>query len=336
MTVHMDAIWALDEVRAPDLAKPVPVIVARDVPYREGANRLQRLTLYLPVDDETLALVGNRVAGLPDRAADRYFLVHIHGGAWRDPMTDARSIEPAVGLIFSDPTIPIAGVASLDYTLTQFPTHPVAPYDAAKDGHTDPSREGVHPQHVADIYSGLAMLAKSGMADGAYMLSGHSCGGCLAFQAAFAAPEDYGLVGMDVPPVPAAVIGINGLYDLPGLGLSLGPAHEINAHDYRVMLSNAFGPDDRVWAAASPARFDPVAIESLLRAARAPSLVWLAQSPDDQLVPMNQLDRLAANLTRVAELTVEIGDCAGKHAEPWQSGNAICRSVREVSRLLAA
>ncbi|QQN74278.1 hypothetical protein [Croceicoccus sp. YJ47] len=63
---------------------------------------------------------------------------------------------------------------------------------------------------------------------------------------------------MEEPPVPAAVISIDELYDPPGLVLSLGPAHETNAHDDRVMLTNAFGADDRVWAAASPARFDPL------------------------------------------------------------------------------
>lgn len=329
------ATWELSEVHSPDSAQPVPVIVVRDLPLLPDANRLQRLSIYLPVNEETLPLVGTAPSRLPPRNRDQHYHVHIHGGAWRDPLTDARSIEPAVGLIFADPTAPIAAVASLDYTLAQFPTHPVAPYDATKDGHTDPAREAVHPRQVADIYAGLRLLKTIGMTDGSYILSGHSCGASLAFQAALAPPAHYDLADTSEPPVAAAVIGINGLYDLPGLVLGLGPSHEINSHDYRMMLTNAFGPDDRVWAVASPARFDSTAIAGRVRAGRAPPLVWLAQSPDDQLVPMNQLERFAANLEQVDGLTVEIGECTGKHAEPWQTGTTIRQSILSVTQMLA-
>ena len=332
-------VWKAADVRAPGLQAPVPVVVAHGVPYFEGANRLQTLSLYMPATTATRSLEGEGVTSLPGSGSDRApsYQVHVHGGAWRDPMTDARSIEAAVALTFADPdATPIRAVASLNYTLTQFPNHPVAPYSAEADGHADPARESVHPRHVADVYAGLEMLRSLGLTDGSYILTGHSCGACIAFQAALAHPATFGLTGVNEPPVPAAVVGINGLYDLPGLVLGLGPSHEVNSHDYRVMLNNAYGPDDRVWAQASPARLDSKAIEARIRSGRAPALAWLAQSPDDQLVPMSQLERLADNLKKVNGLRLEIGTCSGKHATPWQTGLAIQEAARDALRLLSS
>lgn len=328
--------WTADEVKAPGLAAPVPVIVARALPYGLQAHRLQNLNIYLPATDAARRMVGQPVGALPD-FGDAFVQVHVHGGAWRDPMTDAASIEPAVAHSFARPEeAPVAAIASLNYTLTQFPNHPVAPYDAAKDGHADPAREAVHPRHVADVLDGLALLGSLGLKDGSYVLSAHSCGACIALQAVLASPATFGLADTPEPPAPAAYVGLNGLYDLPGLVLGLGPSHEINSHDYRVMLTNAFGPDDRVWAGASPSRLDPRTIAERLSRGKAPRLVWIAQSEDDQLVPMEQLRRLEQNLAQVDGLVVHVGACSGKHATPWQAGTIIRDSVREVIELLPA
>ena len=40
--------WQLAEVTSPQLAHPVPVVAARDIPYIPNANRLQNLSIYLP------------------------------------------------------------------------------------------------------------------------------------------------------------------------------------------------------------------------------------------------------------------------------------------------
>lgn len=328
--------WTADKVRASGLSEPVPVIVARAVPYHAQAHRLQTLNIYLPATEATRSLVGQPVDALPD-VGDALIQVHVHGGAWRDPMTDAGSIEPAVAHSFATPeTAPVAVIASLNYALTQFPNHPVAPYDAEKDRHADPAREAVHPRHVEDVLDGLALLGSLGLKDGSYILTAHSCGACIALQAVLASPATYGLADTPEPPAPAAYVGLNGLYDLPGLVLGLGSSHEINSHDYRVMLSNAFGPDDRVWAAASPTRLDPGMIAERVAQGRAPRLVWIAQSEDDQLVPMEQLRRLQQNLAQVDGITVHVGACTGKHATPWQAGTIIRDSVREAIGLLGS
>ena len=334
---HPQAVWEASAIRAPDLDGAVPVVAARAVPYRAGANRLQSLNIYLPLNGVTEALVGRPVEALPAAGAfgPVRFQVHVHGGAWRDPMLDASSIEAAAALTFASPgASPLVAIASLNYTLTQFPNHPGAPYDAVADCHADPAREAVHPQHVRDVLDGLALLQTLGLDDGSFVLSAHSCGACIALQAVMAGPAAFGLTDAAEPPVPAAFVGINGLYDLPGLVLGLGPAHEVNGHDYRVMLANAFGPDDRVWAAASPARLPPAAIAERVAQGKAPRLAYLAQSPDDQLVPMEQLRRLTGNLRRVDGLQVHEGRCGGKHSEPWQRGVILRDAVGEALRLL--
>ena len=334
---RLPAVWESYAIRAPGLEQPVPVVATRTVPYGAGANRLQTLNIYLPLNRDTEALVGRPVEILPAAGplGSVRFQVHIHGGAWRDPMLDAASIEAAAALTFASPDAsPLVAVASLNYSLTQFPNHPAAPYDAVADGHADPAREAVHPRHVRDVLDGLALLRSLGLEDGSYVLSAHSCGACIALQAVLAGPAAFGLAETPEPPTPAAFVGVNGLYDLPGLVLGLGPAHEINSHDYRVMLTNAFGPDDRVWAAASPARLSPTMIAERIAHGRAPRLAHLLQSPADQLVPMEQLRRLADNLKLVDGLAVHQGRCDGKHSEPWQQGVIVRDAVRETLRLL--
>jgi kynurenine formamidase len=158
---------------------------------------------------------------------------------------------------------------------------PPAPYDAIRDNHTDPAREAVHPQHVSDVLHGLALLRSYGLTDQSYILSGHSCGACLAFQAILQPPRHYGLDHLTDAPCPAAMLGLNGLYDLPALVHGLGGSHEHLRDDYERMLSHAFAADQRTWPAASPAHFDPADIAGRVADGTAPPLVVLDQSTED-------------------------------------------------------
>jgi kynurenine formamidase len=263
--------------------------------------------------------------------------VHIHGGAWRDPLNDARSIEPAVAHAFSDfdDSSPIVAVASLNYSLSQFPAHPSDSYDAVDNQHSDPAREAVHPQHVSDIFHGLAFLRSLGFHDRSYILTSHSSGATLALQATLQPARYYGLEDIPEGPCPAAAVGLNGVYDLPALVHGLGPSHQSLGGGYKTMLSNAFGPDERKWSIASPAQFDPVQVAERVRADKAPRLVMLDHSEDDQILPVNQRERIEANLRKVSGLRVVVGNrCTGKHAEPWQQGFMIWESVRDAVRML--
>lgn len=165
------------------------------------------------------------------------------------------------------------------------------------------------------------------------MLTGHSCGACLAAQAVLGGPGRFGLGDVGEAPRPVALVGLNGLYDLPTLVDGLGPSHEHMRAEYAMLLSNAFGPDDATWPAASPARFAADEVALRVRSGAAPRVVLLDQSPEDQLVPMNQRDRMASHLALVPGLEVVDGHrCTGVHAAPWQQGHMIWESVLDVLR----
>jgi kynurenine formamidase len=334
--IMQDVEWQLAEVTSPHLAHPVSVVAAKDIPYIPNANRLQNLSIYLPKTPETSNLIGIPASSLPSPDAQsplpRYH-VYIHGGAWRDPQLTSESIEPAVAHTFaaSDASAPITAVASINYTLSPYPTHPVLPYDAIKDSHSDPAREAMHPQHVSDVLHGLALLHSHGVTDQSYILSGHSAGACLAFQAILKPPRYYGLDYVPEAPCPAAILGLNGLYDLPVLVNGLGAPHEHLRDEYERFLSSAFGADKSRWPAASPARFNPAEVAERVRERKAPRLVVLDQSAEDQLVPMNQRQRLEANLSKVSELRVIEGHrCTGEHDAPWQQGVMIWESLQDI------
>jgi kynurenine formamidase len=334
--------WRLAEVASPHLDHPVPVVAAKDISYIPNGNRLQNLSIYLPKTPETSNLIGATANSLPhpdpQPLLPRYH-VHIHGGAWRDPQLTSQSVEPAVAHAFSatDAPVPIGGVASINYTLSQHPTHPTFPYDAIKDNHSDSAREAVHPQHVSDVLHGLALLGSFGLTDQSYILSGHSAGACLAFQAILQPPMHYGLDDLPEAPCPAAILGLNGLYDLPELVTGLDASHEHLRAEYEMFLSSAFGADKSRWPAASPARFDPAEIAGRVREGKVPRLVVLDQSTEDQLVPMNQSQRLEANLSKVRGLRVVQGHrCTGNHDAPWEQGVMIWDSLEDIVRLLQA
>lgn len=218
-TRHVE--WQLAEITSPHLAHPVSVVAAKDIPYLPNANRFQNLSIYLPETPETSSLIGTPASSLPDpdsRAFLPRYLVHIHGGAWRDPQLTSSSIEPAVAHAFSatDVSAPVIAVASVNYTLSQFPAHPALAYEAIKDNHSDPAREATHPQHVSDVLRGLALLRSFGLTDQSYILSGHSCGACLAFQAILQPPRRHGLENLPDAPCPPRSSASTACMTFPG------------------------------------------------------------------------------------------------------------------------
>jgi kynurenine formamidase len=158
--------WQHAKVTSPHLAHPVSVVAAKDIPYLPNSNRFQNLNIYLPETSETSSLIGTPANSLPNPDSQSFlprYLVHIHGGAWRDPQRTSSSIEPAVAHAFSATNVSatIIAVASINYTISQFPTHPTLAYDAIKDNHSDPSREAIHPQHVSDVLHGFALAVEA-------------------------------------------------------------------------------------------------------------------------------------------------------------------------------
>ncbi|OAA64648.1 hypothetical protein SPI_03295 [Niveomyces insectorum RCEF 264] len=202
--------------------------------------------------------------------SDRYWFVYIHGGAWRDPRCLTETAVPAIDRLLAG-TSPssrsaymgrdrLAGFASIGYRLSP---HPQFPQDPATTPPTE-LRVARHPDHVRDVWAGLAALANDGrstaeqlttsppppeeqhdlvapgspadyIAHDRYIVYGHSCGAFLAFQLWMGAqavePADFSVpVTVSPPPppptIPRCIVGLEGIYDLRGFVARGGsPAH---------------------------------------------------------------------------------------------------------------
>ncbi|KAI7189344.1 hypothetical protein KC363_g4987, partial [Hortaea werneckii] len=267
----------------------------------------------------------------PSTAAHQLWIIYIHGGAWRDPDIDSTSFLQTQHLLCQSREIDqIAGFASINYRLSPYPSHPTSPSDPA-----DPARNAHHPDHLTDILDALRHLQDTFGFGTRYLLVGHSCGATLAFQAAMMHLPSF---PSPVTP-PLALLAVEGLYDLPAL-----VSHHADSPIYQHLITNAFGPDPAVWAAASPA----ISLSSSSSSQQhqqhpGPQLIALAHSRQDELVEWAQVDRMHAALKRSGgwdEVGREEGAGGGRlklielhggHDQVWREGGAeLARAVGEV------
>lgn len=206
------------------------------------------------------------------------------------------------------------------------------PYDPSKGDTGQPWREAKHPDHVRDALTAFEVLQSFGLTDDSYILSGHSCGACIAFQSVLQNPKHWRFKeDLPPPPRPYALIGLNGLYDLVALVNGLGPSHNGMREDYETFQSIAFGTDPTKWPQYSPATFDADDMSRGIEEGHSPTRVLLDQSTDDQLVPFNQLQRMRTQLEQVSGLQIMQGNkCVGKHAAPWEQGYMIWETILDV------
>ncbi|KAH6880742.1 hypothetical protein B0T10DRAFT_411896 [Thelonectria olida] len=334
-----DVNWQLTDVTNPLTKEKVTVYTAKHIPYVSDANRFQNVTIYAPKTSESSVSVGNSVTSLPSfehHSKIPQWHVHIHGGAWRDPHLDSSSIEATVAhaFAFADSNAPISAIASTNCTLSPFPTHPTLPYSPTKGDQVDLARNAMHPGHVKDVLEAFALLRSLGLTDDSYILSGHSAGACLAFLSVLFKPLHWGSRA-PWPPRPAAVVGLNGLYNMQDLVYGLGDSHAHLADVYKNLLGIAFGPHESKWVPGSPARFNEEVLAENVRQGKVVQLVLLDQSPEDKLVPLNQTDNLEARLKRVQGVHVFSGHrCQGRHDAPWEEGNMIWETIQDVLKIL--
>ncbi|PHH63450.1 hypothetical protein CDD81_5829 [Ophiocordyceps australis] len=246
----------------------------------------------------------------------QFWIVYIHGGAWRDPRRKCQDFAPAVKLLAtSHHAAAICGYASIDYRLSSSDKFPQDP------AHTPSSelRSAQHPDHVRDIYAAIKFLVAEHGLTRDYILIGHSAGATLAFQLVMGAAA---LQGHDVPdevPLPAAIIGLAGIYDLVGLGLRRGP-------EYMSFLRAAFGPDEDQWRRASPALF-PGSFKLQWPGATHALLAWSNQDP---LIDVAEIDAMATKL-KADDCDVAVNlDMAGDHDQMWRDGSQIAPLVAQV------
>ncbi|KAK5191291.1 hypothetical protein LTR99_001675 [Exophiala xenobiotica] len=274
------------------------------------------------------------------QSADSVFwIVFIHGGAWRDPkITACNFVEPAMSILFSDtaahelsiPDGKSLAIASLSYRLSPHPSYPQNPETTPHHS----LRIAKHPDHIEDVCSGIAVLGREyGLSDDSYVLVGHSCGGTLAFQALKRHVETGGI------PAPRALAGLAGIYDIESLveNHKDGPYAEV----YASSIKGAFGDDKKVWAHASPRR----SYEHGSRELFSGRTFLLVTANEDDLVEPEQRDGMKYTLAgrhtknpqieetqdcRYAEMSVE-----GGHDEMWQQGERMVKVIQRLFMILS-
>ncbi|KAK3386540.1 Alpha/Beta hydrolase protein [Podospora didyma] len=294
----------------------------QNVPYiRPGGASLQTLDVWLPLTlNSSTAPDASSLPRLPGS-----WIVYIHSGAWCDPDITSAAIAPAARHLLSSQTsvVNIAGIASINYRLS--------PRASAGDGDDDGdlSYAAKHPDHIADVLSGIAFLQRLGGAKSPYVLAGHSCGATLAFQAVMDASSRWGVdvrIGK-----PAAVVGCNGLYDLAGFIAHPPVGYEGLRDGYESFTRNAFGDDVSVWKTACPATADGEWL-SEWTTTEGNKRVVLVQSKEDTLVPYQQLETMRRVLEGQDGGGVEMREmqATGNHDDLWLQGARLAEILREV------
>ncbi|KAI0166963.1 alpha/beta-hydrolase [Hypoxylon sp. FL1284] len=283
------------------MTEPLPHTV-----YQYGTHELQRIGVW------DLALES------PAAEQQQYWIIYIHGGAWRDPRITHKTFEPSIARLLKDDFARsrIRAFASVDYRLSPHPDFPQDPSATPADRF----RGARHPDHLDDVRRALRFLQERfGFGNGDYVLAGHSAGATLAYQ----------LVADDGVAPPAAVCGLEGIYDFRGLDARVGGA-------YAGFLAAAFGDDRAAWDRAAPMKYADGAY------AGAPGqLRVLAHSPDDELVDMPETDGMARRLLRDADGCEDqmllIRDLSGRHDDVWRGGEGVAsvvsRALRRVGEL---
>ncbi|KAF7719343.1 Uncharacterized protein PECH_006373 [Penicillium ucsense] len=282
-----------------------------------------------------------------------YWIIYIHGGAWRDPRITAESFETTKSVLQANYNLPIAGFASLNYRLSASVKFP-------QDKNTTPAeeyRKAKHPDHIRDVEAALAFLQNTYNFGQRYILVGHSCGATLAFQAVMGAiaghreqVSDQGTNDCDVqtepvssspeplPPRlsahPAAIIGVAGIYDLRAI---------VKSHrdivEYRQFVEGAFGADETLWDAVSPAQM--VGSRGVEGGWKTGRLAVLVHSDDDELVEKAQLEAMRevlraweAREAQIEKQELSSGErrarvvpISGGHDDAWKQGQELARAI---------
>jgi acetyl esterase/lipase len=281
----------------------------QSIPY-SNEHSLQTLTVCLP-----------RPLPVPqtEDTPNRLWIVYIHGGAWQSPAQSSVDFLPAQKIILTDPSFNttlerIAGFASINYGLSPNPDFPIS----------DPSRNVRHPGHLNDVMKALHWLRVHYSVGEPhhwdYVLVGHSCGATLAYQAALSIV--HGQDGGGVMKAPCAIVGIEGLYDLPAL-----VRYHADMPEYRKFVTRAFGEDMSVWAEVSPA----LAKERLRALWNRVDHFVLAHSREDELVEWDQPEAMRNALlaqrpeSRPEELSIL--ELSGNHDDVWEIGKGVAKGV---------
>ena len=175
-----------------------------------------------------------------------YWIIFVHGGALRDPLTTSLSILPSLPALFALPNV--EAVVGVNYRLSAYPRH-----------RTQPSNEGVKwPVHFEDVRRGVGWVwGVGGMKDAigrggrGWVMVGHSVGGTMSLLLASASDNAAGKEGRqgeeagegvrDALSHLKAVVSVAGIYDFP---LLLRNAQQEQKAEYEEFIEAAFGGID--------------------------------------------------------------------------------------------
>ena len=325
MTFDSWASIPWEKTSSDEASGTLQVLHKHRVPYTTDPNSLQNLDVWIPL---TAGAAAPEPSAIPAR--DGIWVIYIHGGAWRDPLVDSSSFAPTISHLKPPIEDSVAGFASLNYSLSPHPSHPTHPAPPKDPNQPlDSSRQAKHPEHILDVLTGLAYLqAKFGFGSN-YVLLGHSCGATLAFQVAM----DHAKWGASVPSVkkPKAIVGLNGIYDMPNLIKNPKEKHKELSPLYEAFTRLAFGDNEKEWH-----DFSPIAVGDWASEWSERAKAFLVQSHEDTLVPYNQLEGMQKQLQKskgagLEDIELEAG---GDHNDLWKKGDRLAEIVAEAVKSL--
>lgn len=300
----------------------VTLLHKHSVAYKTGANDLQNLDIWIPT---SIGTKNHVVEASKIPSSKGPWVIYIHGGAWRDPLVTASSFTSTVSNLatnHSQDLAKIAGIASINYSLTPRSIDPSSP-----DFTYDPSRQAKHPDHIIDVLTAIAFLQSKAGFGSNYVLLGHSCGATLAYQVAMSHSRWSSAATALKVAKPVAVVGLNGLYDMPTLIENPGEKHASLKDLYELFTRLAFGDDKKVWQEISPTY-----VKNWDEEWKEGQQAFVVQSKDDCLVPYSQTVDMKKSLedSRAKGLRVGELDAGGDHNDLWKDGTRLAEIVVEV------
>ncbi|KAF4955745.1 hypothetical protein FGADI_4316 [Fusarium gaditjirri] len=276
------------------------------IPYLENAkaSEYQTLDIWVPTRLQH---------GDPSQM---YWVIFIHGGAWRDPDITATNFaaKAVVDLFNSGVAEVIEGIASINYRLSPRTLSQPMPSGGPLGG----KQQAMHPDHLNDVISGIRYLQRKFRFGDRYILTGHSCGATLAYQTLIWQSMDK----HETWEAPQAIIGVAGLYDL----LLLRDMDPMPPMCQQLLLA-AFGTDETLWRDVSPAAYSD--FETLWPSGK---LAVMAYCEDDEYVSSAQVDTMHHALKLWGEKKgrlVKTLNLKGGHDEVWRTGSGLASSVEK-------
>jgi len=336
-----------------------PTIPAKHIPslpYTSSATRLQTLDIWLPEPQSQ---------DTDSSSPPALWIVYIHGGAWRDPTQDSHQVDTTLTHLFAShpQALPhIAGIASLNYRLSPYPTH--ATHPSTPD---DASRNARHPQHIRDILSGIRYLQREhGMRR--WIGVGHSCGATLLMQLVSGigldqeddedekknTKKEKASTGGVAVVGPEALILLAGIYNIPLMLRNHAPpaCPEHISNIYKTFVKGAFGEDEGE-KEEEYIKVSPVTGKYDTQQWPEGRLLVICHSYEDELVERAQRDVMCVALDRQGwSIVMEVGDeedevraegrrvlnvrdLRGSHDWAWEDGKQIATLMAEaVGRLV--